>query len=118
MGFGKRSGRKTILSHLEWPNFYNFGDRSFLYMSSSVGSSTILRRSGYTKTILYFEDVVVFVDNTMIRGKVYRLSNSRGCLQRMFSYNAETLIPHYTAILASPERDLMYDLMYMYKVSH
>ena len=30
----------------------------------------------------------------MIRGKVYRLSNSRGCLQRTFSCNAETLIPH------------------------
>ena len=36
----------------------------------------------------------MFVDNTMIRGKVYRLSNSRGCLQRTFSCNAETLIPH------------------------
>ena len=67
-------------------------------MNSSVGRSTILCHSCCTKATLFFFIVNVFlVNNTMFRGNVFLLVKFAGLFT--FYCNAETLIPHYTAII-------------------
>ena len=72
------------------------------FISSSVRNAVTQvcqKRHGGQKPLCFLNHYVFVVNNTMFRGKVVCLSNSWGCLQRTFNSNAETLIPHYTAII-------------------
>ena len=83
---------------LRCPLLRGFEQFYFFSVFSSAGSSTILRHT-WKSHFVFLNRSCFCSQQHNVQRKGFCLSNSQSCLQRTLYSNAETLIPHYTAII-------------------